>query len=259
MISIIILVQDRYADVERCLKSIVEHTTHTAYELVLVLQGLPKDSPVRELCNTIDAKKVIIDNEHNTGVTPGRNQGIDASSGEYLLFFDDDAYVSEELNSIYPPQLNYDWLERMLIYYAKDPAVGIVSQSGSLINPIRPGVFWGNLERGVYCDVGQGYCFMFSRAVVNSIGKLDEFFGKFWHEESEYALRAKFNGFKVVNAGYVGVTHIGSGSGDDGSYGRKIKYMFDKWSKHFDTILEYPSKDWSPGGERIINEDKGNT
>lgn len=236
MVSIIILVQDRLELLSRCLNSVLASTT-TDYELVLVLQAIPEGSPIRELCYSLPCKKVIIENQVNNGVTPGRNQGIAASSGDYLLFFDDDAFVEDNLSVIPDAEIGGDWLSRMTRYYS-NPVVGIVSQSGSYINPKTPGTFWECKERGGFCDVGQGYCFMFSRAVVNAIGGLDEFFGKFWHEESEYALRAKASGFKVVNCGYIGVYHLGSGSGDDGTYGKKIKYMFSKWQPRFSEILE---------------------
>ena len=78
---------------------------------------------------------------------------------------------------------------------------------------------------------------MFSRAVVDAIGELDPYFGKFWHEESEYALRAKHNGFTVIDSDYIGVTHYSSCSGDDGTYGKKIDYMFSKWKPYFKDIL----------------------
>lgn len=241
MVSIIILVQDRYDLVKRCLDSIIEHTTQTDYELVLILQAV-KDDRIFNLINSLPCKKTVIYNEVNNGVTPGRNQGIQLSQGEFLLFLDDDAWVSEELENIPEYLRKYDWLGRMLYFY-KDLLVGIVGQSGSYINPQQPGIFWACTEVGAECDVVQGYCFMFSRPVVEAIGLLDPYFGKFWHEESEYSLRAKYHGFKVINTKYIGVTHYGSGSGDDGTYGKKIKYMFDKWAKHFDKIL-VPRDQW---------------
>lgn len=258
MVSIIILVQDRYNEVKRCVESILEKTFHTQYELVIIMQSV-KDQRIIELIENLPCRKTIAYNEVNTGVTPGRNQGMLLSKGEYLLFFDDDAYVSEELQSIPEEIHSIDWLGRMMLPYAYDIDLGIVSQSGSYINPFRPGVFWSNLPRNTYCDVGQGYCFFFSRKVMDSIGLLDETFGKFWHEESEYSLRAKKAGFKVLSCDYIGVTHVGSSSGDDGSYGRKIDYMFRKWQRDFDTILEFPAGKWINNGERPDFENKGSS
>ena len=172
------------------------------------------------------------------------------STGKYLLFFDDDAYISEELDKIPEDLRDMDWLERLTSFY-KINGAGIVGQSGNYINPETPGVFWECKVVGAECDVQQGYCFMFSMNVVDAIGGLDPYFGKFWHEESEYALRAKYHGFKVINAGYIGVTHYGSGSGDDGSYGAKINYLFSKWKRNFSKIL-VPREQWN--GKDLRNE-----
>lgn len=240
--SIIILVQDRYDFLKRCLDSIIEHTK-SEFEIVFIDQATT-DERIADLIRKYFEDGflgTVIRNEVNNGVTPGRNQGIEASQGDYLLFFDDDAYVSEDTNHLTEEEKSMDWLQRMTRYFVGN--VGIVSQSGSYIDKSTPGMFYTCTEKGVRCDVGQGYCFMFSREVYNAIGGLDAFFGKFWHEESEYALHAKASGFGVINAGYIGVTHYGSGSGDDGSYGSKIKYMFDKWGGAFDRILE-PRDSW---------------
>ena len=258
MISIVILIQDRYDEVKRCLESIVNKTYHADYELVLILQGV-RDERIFDLVNSLRCKKLIVENESNTGVTPGRNQGMALAGGDYILFFDDDAYVSDDTTQIPEEIRMLDWLERMIIPFSRDEKLGIVSQSGSFINPFKRGVFWGDLPRNTYCDVGQGYCFLFSREVLNTIGFLDPTFGRFWHEESEYSLRAKDSGFRVLSCAYIGVTHMGSGSGDDGSYGRKIDYMFRKWQAKFDKILEYPAGKWINNGERPDFENKGNT
>ena len=177
MVSIIILVQDRYDFVKRCLESIINYTTQTDYELVLILQAV-KNQRILDLVNSLPCKKIVIYNEINNGVTNGRNQGIELSNGDYLLFLDDDAWVSEELENIFEYLRQYDWLGRMLYFYKKADAE---------------------------CGVVSGCCFMFSRSVINSIGLLNPYFEKFWHAESEYFTRTKYNGFKIINIPYVGV------------------------------------------------------
>jgi O-antigen biosynthesis protein len=240
MVSIIILVRDDIGFITRCVESILKHTT-SEYEFVFVAQAV--SDPVKEYLESIEHKKVILYNDANTGVTPGRNLGINFSVGSYLLFFDDDAFVSEELDNIPEELREMDWLERILLEFS-DEDVGVAGQSGSYVRPETPGMFWECTQRHCRCDVVQGYCFMFSRDVVDKCGILDEAFGKFWHEESEYALRAKYNGFKVISTKYIGVSHAGSGSGDDGTYGEKIAYMFKKWGPHFGEVL-CPVDEWN--------------
>jgi GT2 family glycosyltransferase len=236
MVSIVILIQDRFAFVKRCIDSILEQTKSN-YELILIVQGYISEDLSDYLMGlkSSGVKGEIVVNQENTGVTPGRNQGIRMSKGDYILFFDDDAFVNNNLDFIPEDEKELDWLERMKKNFTE--GVGVVAQTGYYIDPRRKGIFFEAKTRGSYCDVGQGYCFMFSRDVVNKIGTLDPFFGRFWHEESEYALRAKDAGFGVKTSGYVGVHHEGSGSGDDGTYSSKYEYMYNKWRHKFDTIL----------------------
>jgi glycosyltransferase involved in cell wall biosynthesis len=244
MVSILLLAVDRLAFLQRCVESILAHTTQTDFEIVFVLQNSPPD--IVAYVDSLQCKKVVHRYDYNAGITPGRNKAMELATGDFLLFFDDDAYVAERIEHEgrlhIPHDEHLDWLARLTKYFG-DPSVGVVGQSGTYINLDTPGVFWECKGVGVECDVAQGYCFMFRRSMLADVGYLDPFFAKVWHEESEYALRAKFHGYKVVNSGYLGVFHLGSGSGDDGSYGQKLNYMWQKWCPHFDRIL-VPRAQW---------------
>lgn len=244
MISIIILVRNDIGFITRCLDSIIK-STETPYELVLIVQGTVGFEVINFLTYVKEKlpETILIYNPVNTGVTPGRNQGISVATGDYLLFFDDDAWVDKDIDRISEKAVGADWLERLLYPFNTMENVGITGQSGTYINPQEPGVFWECKDVYVDCDVVQGYCMLFSKKVVDAIGGLDPYFAKFWHEESEYCLHAKSVGFRVINTRYVGVSHSGSGSGDDGTYHNKIVYMFNKWQSYFNTIL-VPRKDW---------------
>lgn len=234
-VSIIILIQDRYDLVKRCIDSIIAHTT-SKFELILIVQGKVEDRII-DYINSLNVDMTVHYNDTNTGVTPGRNLGMTLARGNYLLFFDDDAFVQDNGMIESKVDIELDWLERMKKFFNL-PKVGVVGQSGYLINSNNWGIFYTPNDDNPYVDVAQGYCFMFSRELFKKAGLLDEAYGKFWHEESDYALHAKSLGFKVVNAGYIGVFHLGSGSGDDGSYGKKLDYLKNKWQAKFPVILE---------------------
>ncbi len=226
MVSIIILTFKNLGYIMHCLETLVNNPNSAEIELVIV-----SNNATPEILNFLKTflpdcgyKYILVELDKNLGVTGGRNAGINAATGDYLMFLDDDAYA-----------INPGWLDAMLEYFTGN--VGIVGQTGYYIVPEQPGVFWEAKGRGTECDVVQGYCFLFKREVVNAIGGLDPFFDMFWHEESEYCLRAKAAGFKVIDTDMVGIVHVGSGSGDDGTYGKKIEYMFKKWKSHFGNIL----------------------
>lgn len=236
-VSIVILTTNRLEMLQHCIDSIRLHTA-SHYEFVVVMNGSPPE--VQRYVDGLGGS--VFYNKENLGVTPGRNQGMGLAQGEFVLFLDDDAYITEEVESLQPEDRDLDWLTRMTKWFA-EPHVGAVGQSGSYINPQTPGIFWGCKKHGAPCDVVQGYCMMFRRSLIEQIGYLDPAFGKFWHEESEYCLRIKAAGYAVLNLGYVGVTHFGAGSGDDGTYGQKIEYLFRKWRRRFDEIL-VPRTSW---------------
>ena len=246
-VSIVVLVVDRLDMLRRCVESVEAHT-RSPYEWVFILNGPSPE--VRAYVESLPLQPPCTGHwvgvsETNKGVTPGRNHGILLAQGDLILFLDDDAWVSEIVEAMPRFYDGYgDWLDRMAQYFENDPKVGVVSQSGSYLNTQGGAPFWGCKVAGAECDVGMGYCFMFRRSLVNEIGPLDPYFGHFWHEESEFALRTKAAGYKVINAGYIGVSHAGAGSGDDGTSDDKLRYIFRKWSARFPEIL-VPREGWN--------------
>ena len=225
MVSILLLTVDRLELLQRCVQSILQHTT-TPYEIVFILQNSPPE--IVNYVESVPCSKQVHRFDTNVGITPGRNKAMEMARGEYLVFFDDDAFVVENDGP--------DWLDRMLKFF-EDTSVGVVSPGGGYVDTKQRGVFPACKTAGAECDVGQGYCFMFRKSMLSDVGYLDPYFAKVWHEESEYALRAKAFGYKVIHAGGIGVWHRGSSSGDDGTYFDKYDYMMNKWSEHFRRIL----------------------
>lgn len=214
-VSIVILVGPRKEPVlSRCVDSIIEHTKDIGFELVIVDQNLPDweycvDNGLKHPYNN------VIRLNYNSGVSGGRNIGMRASRGKYTLFLDDDAYVTRD-----------GWLEDLLQYF-KDPTVGIVGQTGVYIPEGQWGMFY-EAQGVTECDVVQGYCQIFPTELRNRIS-IDEKYGKFWHEDADWCLQIRELGYKVIDANNVGVYHLGSMSGDDGTYVTKATYLKNKW------------------------------
>jgi GT2 family glycosyltransferase len=73
---------------------------------------------------------------------------------------------------------------------------------------------------------------MFRRGLwANGKVRIDEGFGKFWHEDSDMCLQLKHQGYKVTSLPFK-VKHIGSASGDDGTYVAKAERLKNKWANH---------------------------
>lgn len=228
-VSIVILVHNRTIPVlERCVDSILKHTKDVGYELIIVDQNIPD----WEYCVNNGVKhpyNQVIRLGYNAGVSGGRNIGMRAARGKYTLFLDDDAYITAN-----------GWLSKLLSYFA-DPSVGIVGQTGVYIPENQWGMF--HESHGVTeCDVVQGYCQLFPTHLREQIS-IDEKFGKFWHEDADWCLQIRELGYKVIDADNVGVYHLGSMSGDDGTYATKAAYLKNKWLKK--PAIRVPKERWN--------------
>ena len=220
-VSMVILTYDRRggSTISRCIENIKKFTTaptDPGFEIVIVDNNSANWETAVDIAARHPHNRVVRLNK-NLGVSGGRNAGIKNSVGEYILFFDDDAFPTKP-----------DWLPKLLSYF-NNPEVGIVGQTGTYIKNDSWGVFWEST--GVTeADIVQGYCQLFPRKIVDEIGFIDEKFGKFWHEDADWCLRIREAGYKVIDADNVGVWHMGSCSGDDGSYGQKMNYLKSKWA-----------------------------
>ena len=94
-VSIIVCSRNRAAQLEKCLDSIREdEMLATAAELVLVDNGSMDDTQRVMKAHADQARyPVLVLQEPDAGLSRARNVGLDAASGDLLLFTDDDCYM----------------------------------------------------------------------------------------------------------------------------------------------------------------------
>lgn len=87
--SIIIPVYNVQMYLEQCIRSVSEQT-YEDYELILVDDGSTDQSGL--LCDEYARKdkRICVIHQKNGGSSAARNRGIDAASGEYIIFLDSD-------------------------------------------------------------------------------------------------------------------------------------------------------------------------
>ena len=93
MVSVIVPVYKAEKYLCRCIDSVLAQT-YQDFELILVDDGSPDGCP--KICDEYARKddRIKVIHKENGGVSSARNAGIDASTGEYLMFVDADDYVS---------------------------------------------------------------------------------------------------------------------------------------------------------------------
>ena len=98
---------ERLADIGRAVDSLLRQT-HEDREIVLAVDN--NRELYHRLGQSLPRAVVLALNERERGLSPTRNAGVRASSGDVIAFMDDDAVARE------------DWIERQVSHYA-DPLV----------------------------------------------------------------------------------------------------------------------------------------
>lgn len=187
-LSVIVIAWNRLELTKKCIASIRNHTKIEDYELVLVDNGSTDGTAdyFRSLKEEDPKNVTIVLNDHNRGVAGGRNDGIEASRGRLLAFFDNDSVVGP------------GWARTMIDIFNSNTRIGFVGRLGTnfysftqdgmrLISPI---------DKPIQVDVVSGGATMIRRQVFDEVGLLDEWgMGEFWHEDSEFCLRAALAGW----------------------------------------------------------------
>lgn len=106
-ISVIIPVYKCEKYLKQCVDSVLAQTFED-FELILVDDGSPDGSPA--ICDTyVKAdQRVAVIHKENGGVSSARNKGIEAATGEYIMFIDSDDYIDSEMLQLLYRQVKED-------------------------------------------------------------------------------------------------------------------------------------------------------
>ena len=224
-VDIVVCVHNALEDVQRCLDSIVLHTSQP-FSLILIDDG--SDSPTKELLDRFSSQHAatLIRNEQAIGYTRAANRGMKLAQSDYVVLLNSDTIVTS------------GWLDRMMTCAGSDEKIGIVSPLSNTAswqsipeiesrgdwasNPLPLGVSVEKMGRLVDKYSGtlfpklpflNGFCLMIRREVINQIGYFnEELFGDGYGEENDYCLRARKAGWALVLADQVFIFHAQSKS-----------------------------------------------
>lgn len=211
-VTIIILTWNGLSYTKRCLETLRERTFFPGYEVVVVDNG-STDGTVDYLRSLPWLR--LIENGENLGFVKGNNRALAECAA------DSDVVLLNNDTEIFQPQ----WLGRLQESAYAAPHIGIVGarlrrpdgtlQHAGSYMPVE--TFWGQQIGSGEKDVNQFNadaevegvvfaCVYIKREVVERVGPLDEDYTSYF-EDSDYCLKARGHGFRVVCCGSATVVH----------------------------------------------------
>ncbi len=211
-VTIIILTWNGLAYTKRCLETLRGRTVFPDYEVVVVDNG-STDGTVEYLRSLHWLR--LFENGSNLGFVRGNNRALAECGGDsdFVLLNNDTEIIRPE------------WLSRLQATAYSAPEVGIVGarlrrpdgmlQHAGTYMPVE--TFWGQQVGAGEKDINQFNadaevegvvfaCAYIKREVYERVGPLDEDYFSYF-EDSDYCLKARSHGFKVVCCGSATVVH----------------------------------------------------
>jgi len=206
-VSIVILNWNQKDMTLGCLRSL-KKISYPHYEIILVDNGSTDDSvsAVRKEFPEIE----IIENSRNLGVAGGRNVGIEhvqQKGTDYLLFLDNDTVVDEhfitEMVKVGEEDREIGILTGKIYFYSEPNRIWCAGGSLSLYRRHISAIGYDEVDRGQYDDLKEvdhvaGCCLMIKKKVIDEIGILDQNFIEYFTEDTDWCLRTKRRGYKIM-------------------------------------------------------------
>jgi GT2 family glycosyltransferase len=220
-VAIVIPVHDAPALVERCIESVILHTTGCAR--LIVIDDASPDPAIAPLLARYAARAgiAVLRNDRNRGFTATANRGIAEAGRADVVLLNADTEVGP------------NWLTGLCRAAACNVDVATVTavsdNAGAFSvpelerdNAWPQGWTFEQAARALWHDAGSaypelptgnGFCMYIRRAVIDEVGALDEAaFAQGYGEENDFCQRASARGYRHLIAGNVYVRHERSAS-----------------------------------------------
>jgi len=206
-VSIIILNWNQKEMTLKCLASL-NKISCPHYEIILVDNG-STDGSVETIKKEFPKVK-IIENKRNLGVAGGRNVGIEyvqQKGADYLLLLDNDTTVHKdfitEMVKVGVSDKKAGILTGKIYFYSQPNKLWCAGGSLSLYRCNLSLIGYDEIDRGQYDDIRDvdhvaGCCLMIKKKVIDEIGILDQNFIEYFSEDTDWCLRAKKKGYKII-------------------------------------------------------------
>lgn len=172
---------------------------------IIVADNNSTENPTEVIREKYPEVKLIVSPE-NLGFAGGNNLGIQASTGNYLLFLNNDTEVDpgflEPLVALFEANPKAGAASSKILYYNSD---NTIQYAGSTrIDPFTgrsKRIGWMEKDNGQHnmqqeTDLAHGAAMMVPRSVINQVGMMPEFFF-LYYEEVDWCESIKKAGYKI--------------------------------------------------------------
>ncbi len=255
-VSIIILTWNKLAYTKKCLKFLEKNIDYLDWEIIIIDNGSNDGTKVflKELSKKFGKSLKIILNSENLGYAAGVNQGIRISEGKYVLLLNNDVYILKNwlkslINAIETSK-ECAIVGAKLIY----PETCRIQHAGIVfIRKIEPLHIFKNCKMSDievnklrFVDAVTGACMLIRRELFDEIGLFDENYKYGGFEDTDFCLRARIKGYKIIfSPKTIGIHDERVTTAQIGNYykifKRNYRVFSDKWArvlkKYNDTSL----------------------
>ncbi len=239
-ISVIVLTYNNWAYTEACLNSLLQQSDYPGALEIVVADNASSDETVECLKEWAvrEPRMKLVLNEDNLGFSAGNNTGLVAASGDYLVMLNNDTVVTR------------GWLLTLLRHFQVDPQLGLLGPATNHIgNESKVPVVYETIEQMpvaarqyTLTHMGELYpmktlaffCVMMPRSVYETVGPMDEHFGRGFFEDDDYSRRIQQQGLHLACADDVLVHHRLSASFDKVDGGER-KALFDRNKAYYES------------------------
>lgn len=200
--DIIIPIWNQLDVTQNCIMSIFDNT-HYPFRLILVDNA--SDEKTKAFLGALreNADVKVITNKENLGFVKAVNQGLKASSAEYICVMNNDTVATD------------GWLGELVYIANSHSGIGLVNPSsnnlGQDMGKKSIDEYAAGLEglRGQYIEMGAciGFCMLFKREIYEKLGKLDEVYKEGNFDDTDYSRRAEKEGYVCARAKGAYVYH----------------------------------------------------
>ena len=207
-VSLIICTYNREELLVQSLKCSLSQT-YGNMEILVIDQTENHDDETRQYLDSINGEIKYI-YLSTPSLTKARNLGIDSSSGEIIIFIDDDVILEEDfIFQHVQAHSKYDVVQGRVIEGDSQP-----SDKPHWVNRWIKYSGSNNCIKEGRINVVTGCNFSIKRSVVDKVGYFDEFFSKLaLREDSDYGLRCYKKGMAMGFSPEAKLIHLSSPSG----------------------------------------------